>query len=79
MLLVINNIFQSQASLPGLPFWGSLLAQRVRHWPADLAVLSLIPAGDRNQFNRKQGSIAHALSLSPSHCTDMTKIILKRA
>ena len=40
--------------------------------PADLAVPSSIP-GD----NRKRDSIAHSLSLSPSHRPDMTEILLK--
>ena len=31
--------------------------------PADLVVLSLIPAGDGNLFKRKQGPIAYILSL----------------
>ena len=29
-------------------------------------------------FSPKQDSIAHSLSLSPSHCPDMSEILLKR-
>ena len=48
------------------------VAQWVTCWPADLAVLSLSPTGGGNLFNRKWGSMAHSLSLSPTHCPDMT-------
>ena len=37
-----------------------------------------IPAEGRNLFSFKQGSIAHHLSLSPTHCLDMTEILLER-
>ena len=51
---------------------------RVKHWPTDLKVLgsSHICGGDL--FNRKPGSIAHNLSLSPAHCPVMTEIWFKR-
>ena len=43
-------------------------------------VLGLIPASKgRNPVKHKQGSMAHNLSLSSSHCPDMIEILLKRA
>ena len=48
----------------------------IQHWPADLAVPSLIPR-ERILFNHKKGSIAHSLSLSPSHCPDMINAVEK--
>ena len=35
------------------------------------------PRSRRNLLNRKWGFIAYSLSLSPVHCPDMTKILLK--
>ena len=43
----------------------------VKCWPASLGVLGSISAADRNLFSCKQGSIAHSLSLSPSHHPDI--------
>ena len=37
-----------------------------------------IPSEGRNLFSCKQGCIAHHLSLSPTHCLDMTEILLER-
>ena len=54
------------------------VAQQVKSWPADLAVLSLIPAGSGNLY-RKWDSFAHSLSFSPSYRPDMTGILMKRA
>ena len=39
-----------------------------------LLISGLIPHGNGNHFNHKQCSIAHNLSLSFSHCPDMTNI-----
>ena len=36
------------------------------------------PCLRKNLLNRKWGSIAHSISLSTSHCPDMTEILLKR-
>ena len=49
------------------------VAQWVKPWPADLMVLR-----GENLFNHKQSYIAYSLSLSLSHCSDMTEILLKR-
>ena len=48
-------------------------AKLVKHWPADLMVSDLHLAGDGILSNHKQASIAHSLSLSPSHHLDMTE------
>ena len=50
--------------------------QKVKRWPADLAVMGSRPAEGRNLFNRKRGSITHRLSLSLSNRPDMTEILL---
>ena len=52
------------------------VAEWVKRLPADVAIPSLLP-GDVNLFNLKRGSIAHILSLSPSHCPNITKILWK--
>ena len=57
---------------------GAPVAQWVKRWPTDLAVVSYSPARGEDLFNRKQGSIAHSLSLSSAHRPDMTEILLKR-
>ena len=44
---------------------------------ADLTGLGSVPAGDGNIFDRKRGFNAHSLSLSQSHYTEMTEILLK--
>ena len=54
------------------------VAQWVKRWPTDLAVVSSSPARGEDLFNRKRGSIAHSLSLSSAHRPDMTEILLKR-
>ena len=53
-------------------------AQWVKRWPTDLAVPSSSPARGEDLFDHKRGSIAHSLSLSPTHRPDMTEILLKR-
>ena len=53
------------------------VAQQIKSWPADLAVLSLIPAANGN-LDRKWDSFAHGLSFSHSY-RPMTGILLKRA
>ena len=50
----------------------------VKRWPAELVATGSILAGGDNLFNCKQGSIAHSPSVSPSHRTVMTEILLKR-
>ena len=50
-------------------------AQWVKGWPADLAVLGLIPAEGGHHFICKQGSISQTLSLLHPHCLD---ILLKK-
>ena len=59
---------------------GGLVAQWIRHWPVDLAVLGLSspPPSGENLFNHKQGFIAHSLSLSSTHHPDITKVLMKR-
>ena len=57
---------------------GALQAQWVKCWSADLMVPGLCPAGGRNLFYGKQGTIAHSLPLLPFHRPDLTKILLKR-
>ena len=57
---------------------GAPVAQWVKRWPTDLAVVSSSPARGEDLFNRKRGSIAHSLSLSSDHRPDMTEILLKR-
>ena len=54
------------------------VAQWAKCWPADLAVMGLIPARGRNVFSGKLDSTTNSLSLSPSHHPDMTEILLKR-
>ena len=58
-----------------------MVAQLVKHWSADLAVMGLIPATGGNSLNHKWECIAHSLSLLPSHHSNMTEIhlLLKRA
>ena len=56
---------------------GSSVVQWMKHWPADLVAPGSIPVG-RNLSNCKLGSIAHSLSLSPSHCPDTTEMLLRR-
>ena len=58
--------------------FGAPVAQKVKHWPAALAVLGLRPAGGENLFNQELGFIAHSLSFSSSHQPDMTEVLLKR-
>ena len=59
-------------------FVGAPVAQWVKCWPTDLAVVSSSPARGEDIFNRKRGSIAHSLSLPSAHRPDMTEILLKR-
>ena len=40
------------------------IAQWLNLWPTDLAIQGFIPSRSRSLSNRKQGSIAHSLSLS---------------
>ena len=54
------------------------VAQWVKHWPTDLAVLGSIPTWGGDLFNRKQGSIAPSFLLSSIHRPDMTETLLKR-
>ena len=56
---------------------GGPVGQWVKRWPAVLVFPSSIPVGG-NLFDRKQGSIAHNLSLSPSYRPDMTEMLLKK-
>ena len=58
--------------------FGAPVAQKVKHWPAALAVLGLRPAGGENLFNQDLGFIAHSLSFSSSHHPNMTEVLLKR-
>ena len=51
------------------------VAQWVKRWPTDLAVMSSIPAGGEDLYNCKRGSIAYSLSLSPAYRPDMTEIL----
>ena len=51
---------------------------RVTGWPADLMVPGSSPASGGDLFNCKSGSTSHSLSLSPTHCPDITEILLKR-
>ena len=55
----------------------SPVAQWFKRWPTDLEVTGSSPARCGNLSNRKRGSIAHSLSLSPNHRPDMTEILLK--
>ena len=55
-----------------------LVAQCVKHLPADLVVPDSSPALEEIFPNRKWGSIAYNLSLSSAHRSDMTEILLKR-
>ena len=57
---------------------GAPVAQWVKRWPTDLAVVSSSPAWGEDLFSRKRVSIAHSLSLSSAHRPDMTEILLKR-
>ena len=59
-------------------FFGTLRAQLVKCWHADLVGQGSIPTGGRNCFDCNQGSIAYSLILSPTHCPDMTETLLKR-
>ena len=54
------------------------VAQWVKCWPTDLAVLGCRPAGGCNLLNHKRGSIAHSLLLSLTHHPHLTEILLKR-
>ena len=54
--------------------FGCSECNRVKHWPADLVVPGLRPAGGRNVFNH----IANSLSISPTHRPDITEILLKK-
>ena len=51
------------------------VAQWIKSWPAARG-LCLTPAVG-NLFNHKWHSTEHSLLLSPSHCLDMTEILLK--
>ena len=59
-------------------FQGAPVAQWVKRWPTDLAVPGSIPALGEKLSNCKWDSLAHSLSLSSYHCTDITEILLKR-
>ena len=56
---------------------GAPVAQWVKRWPADLAdrVRSSLEV---KSSQPKRSSIAHSLSLSSEHRSDMTEILLKR-
>ena len=54
------------------------VAQWVKVWPTDLAVMGSIPAWGEDLFYRKRGSIAHSLSLSSTHHPDITEILSTR-
>ena len=54
----------------------ALVGQRVKRWPSDIAVSVSSTARGGDLFNRKRGSIAHSLSLSPAHHPDMTEILV---
>ena len=43
---------------------GAPVAQWVKRWPTDLAVLGSSPALSGDLFNRKPGATAHSLALS---------------
>ena len=51
---------------------------RVKCWPSEPAVPGSRPACGRDLFNHNQGSTPHSLSLSPTHCPDITEKLLKR-
>ena len=57
---------------------GAWVAQWVKRWPTDLAVLSSIPTLGEIFSTVNGGSIAHSLSLSTSHRPDITEMLLKR-
>ena len=61
-----------------IKYHGAPVAQWVKRWPTDLAVVSSSPARGEDLFSCKRGSIAHSLSLSSAHRPDMTEILLKR-
>ena len=66
-------------SHPGSHNYFCLGAQKVKSWPADLAVPSSIPTRGGN-LNRKWDHYAQRFSLlvPTSHCPDMTEILLRR-
>ena len=53
----------------------SFVAQWVKYWPTDLAVQNLSPSSRQSLLNHKHGSIAHSLSISTLHRSDMSEIL----
>ena len=73
-------LFDSFFFFFGHPYLVSLrapVAQWVKCWPTDLAVLSLSPL-EAKFYQLQMGFIAHILPLSSAHCPDMTEMLLKR-
>ena len=70
-----SNIIQEYLSLRNE---GAPVAQWVKRWPTDLAVVISSPAKGEDLFNCKRSFVAHSLSLSSAHRPDMTEILLKR-
>ena len=72
-----SQLFALCASKVGTP-----VAQKVKRWPADLAVPGETVRGG-NLPNRKRGSTAYSIPFSPAKCPDydtcMTEILLTRA
>ena len=60
-----------------LLFTGVPVAHIVKCWPTDLLDRVHLRSG-RNLLSHKRSSIAHNLSLSTSHRSVMTEILLKR-
>ena len=60
-----------------LTMLGAPVTQWVKRWPTDLADRVRSPL-EAKSSHRKRSSIAHSLSLSTSHCPDMTETLLKR-
>ena len=50
---------------------GAPVTQLAKRWPYYLAAPGSSSLGSGNLSDRKQESIAHSLSLSPTHCPDM--------
>ena len=71
-IIVSSNCAYAFYTVTGAP-----VAQCVKCWPTDLAVLSSIPARGEI-FSLVNGVPVHSLSLSTSHRPDMTEILLKR-
>ena len=56
---------------------GVPVAQWVKRWPTDPAVMSSSPA--RGEIFLTVNGVAHSLPLSASHRSDMTEILLERS